>query len=295
MAQIIHGPDDAGKNAELRGVVTTQTGPWAMVPVWILNEGLTGAELAVYVALRSFADRVGDAHPHVKTIAQRGGVAERTAERAIAVLRRKGLIETTRRYAEDGSVKGCDYHIKDMAPAIDASDVATPGATVSPHPDEAVATPPDEAVGRVPTRLSELKEHTKRTHQLEETAKSARATRLPDDWQPTPDLVAWLKAEYPNVDGRTETEKFRDFWHSETGPRTAKLRWDLTWKNWIRRAYEFTPGGVARASPKPSTTDQRVMAGLELAEQYRREANGQGGNRRAVGAGSRDGPADHRP
>jgi len=37
--------------------VTTESGPWGMVPVWVLGLGLSGSELAVYVALRSYADR----------------------------------------------------------------------------------------------------------------------------------------------------------------------------------------------------------------------------------------------
>jgi DNA-binding transcriptional regulator YhcF (GntR family) len=60
-----------------------------MIPVW-----LSGAEFAVYVALRSFADRYGEARPHVRTIATRAGVSERTASRAIAVMRDKGLLRT---------------------------------------------------------------------------------------------------------------------------------------------------------------------------------------------------------
>lgn len=85
-----------------------------MVPVWVLSIGLKGAELAVYVSLRSYADVHGAAHPHVKTIAQRAGVSERTAERAITRMRDLGLLTTIRRYREDRSIAGCEYTLRDL-------------------------------------------------------------------------------------------------------------------------------------------------------------------------------------
>jgi hypothetical protein len=107
--------------------VTSQCGPWAMVPVWVLSVGLSGAELAVYVALRSYADRHGEARPHVRTIATRAGVSERTAARAIATMRDKRLLRTTKVYGHNGATLGCDYHLRDVPP------------------DEADTPPPDEA------------------------------------------------------------------------------------------------------------------------------------------------------
>ena len=69
--------------------------------------------------------------------------------------------------------------------------------------------------------------------------------RLPGDWQPGPELIAWSKAECPQVDGRTETEKFRNHWHAKAGRDAAKLDWGLTWKNWILGARDRYGGARA--------------------------------------------------
>ena len=112
-------------------IVTTQVGPWAMVPVWVLGMGLKGAELAVYVSLRSYADRGGDAHPHIKSIAERAGVHLVTAKKAIARFRELDMIRSEQWYRDDGSIGGCRYHLRDVPP----------GTAVSPPPDEDDATP----------------------------------------------------------------------------------------------------------------------------------------------------------
>ena len=54
--------------------------------------------------------------------------------------------------------------------------------------------------------------------------------RVPSDWRPLADDVDKLTAQCPDVDLRLETEIFRD--HEF---RTARVDWDATWRNWIRR------------------------------------------------------------
>lgn len=102
--------------------VTSEVGPWGVVPVWVLRYGLSGAELSVYVALRSFSGaRLGtddpqSVYPRVAKIAERAHVTTRTAERAIAKLRSLGLIVSKRRHDAHGHVKGCDYYLADLDP-----------------------------------------------------------------------------------------------------------------------------------------------------------------------------------
>lgn len=61
-------------------------------------------------------------------------------------------------------------------------------------------------------------------------------TRLPDDWKPSPELIAEVRAERGDVDLRTETAKFRDHFHAKTGKDATKLNWDATYRNWIRNS-----------------------------------------------------------
>ncbi|NID06629.1 hypothetical protein HBF26_17170 [Luteibacter jiangsuensis] len=84
-------------------------------------------------------------------------------------------------------------------------------------------------------------------------ASPKRGKRLPDDWQPSPALIAWAGSDHPQVDLRIEVPKFCDYWHDKAGKDATKLDWDGTFRNWIRTAAERLPrigggngGGVAR-------------------------------------------------
>lgn len=110
-----------------------EVGPWGLVPAWVLQakdprgRGLSGADLRVYVALRTYADRDGKAFPQVQTISHRADVSQRAAERAVGRLRDLGLLTSTRRYRGDGSISGCDYTLVDVQP--EATVMATPWFT----------------------------------------------------------------------------------------------------------------------------------------------------------------------
>lgn len=57
---------------------------------------------------------------------------------------------------------------------------------------------------------------------------------LPDDWKPSPDLVAWAARECPRLDTDYHTLEFVDYWLGCGKPMAS---WDATWRNWMRRAY----------------------------------------------------------
>jgi hypothetical protein len=145
--------------------VTTEVGPWAMIPVWVLGIGLTGAELAVYVALRSYADRGGSAHPRVKSVAERAGVTTRTAERAISRMREMDIVMTAQWHRDDGSIGGCHYRLRDIPPTV-----------VSAPTDTAVGTPPDTAVGTLPTQPSEPSRRSRRSKNTPENTPETTPT-----------------------------------------------------------------------------------------------------------------------
>jgi hypothetical protein len=92
-------------------------------------------------------------------------------------------------------------------------------------------------------------------------------TRLPDDFEVTPEMVTWFRQHCPHVDGKTETEKFCDYWQAKPGKDGRKLDWVRTWKNWMRTA-EDRAMPRNRASPSVPTTNARVQAGFDLAAQY---------------------------
>jgi hypothetical protein len=86
--------------------------------------------------------------------------------------------------------------------------------------------------------------------------RNTRGHRLPDDWHPTPDDVAWARAQnYLDDWARHETAQFCDYWHAESGAKATKHDWSKAWKVWLRRdAVRHTPVAPARmtASDKAS-------------------------------------------
>ncbi|WP_280245538.1 hypothetical protein [Nocardia abscessus] len=66
-----------------------------------------------------------------------------------------------------------------------------------------------------------------------------RASRLPDDWQPSPSSVEWArKFVGSGLDLGAELEKFTNYWQSKHGRDAIKRDWDKAWRYWLQRGYE---------------------------------------------------------
>jgi hypothetical protein len=102
-----------------------------------------------------------------------------------------------------------------------------------------------------------------------------RATRIPDDFAVTDSMVVWARKHAPNVDGRVETEQFRDYWHAKSGKDATKLDWPATWRTWMRKA-EQDSGRSRRNSARPTRT-ATALASVEsaFAEWDARQARGE--------------------
>lgn len=88
----------------------------------------------------------------------------------------------------------------------------------------------------------------------------ARATRLPDAFAVTDAMREWATEHAPAVNLDYETDKFRDYWGSESGQRATKRDWSKAWRNWIRKAQEHTGRQHARQpQDRGSTKDRRVL------------------------------------
>ena len=98
--------------------VTTQMGPFGIVPAWVLSYELSGSEFKVYISIRSYANADRECWPTTKAIAERACVARGTARNAIQRFRRLGLISTENRYRVDGSFGGHLYVLADINPAL---------------------------------------------------------------------------------------------------------------------------------------------------------------------------------
>jgi hypothetical protein len=111
------------------------------------------------------------------------------------------------------------------------------------------------------------KEHVAGGESADKSAAPKRATRIPDDFLVTPDMLTWARENTPGLNIGLSTEKFIDYWRSK-GTNATKTDWVATWRNWLRSDHERNPGVQnGRASPRLSTGEQRALAAVDAAEQ----------------------------
>ncbi len=60
------------------------------------------------------------------------------------------------------------------------------------------------------------------------------ASKIPDDFWPSQELLDWQAEHFEWVDWKLETHKFIDYWQSVSGSKGMKTNWDATWRNWVR-------------------------------------------------------------
>lgn len=102
---------------------------------------------------------------------------------------------------------------------------------------------------RKENKTKELNEHASPS-----ASANKKGCRLPEDWQPSPELIAWARAERPDIDPYKETEAFRDYWRGIPGQRGCKLDWDGTFRNRIRDKHTNTNSQVVQ-SERPVLRD----------------------------------------
>jgi uncharacterized protein YdaU (DUF1376 family) len=71
------------------------------------------------------------------------------------------------------------------------------------------------------------------TKNQEPRTRESRATRLPADWEPSDELIAFARKERPDLNLRTTVMSFMNYWQAKSGKDATKLDWDKTFKNWV--------------------------------------------------------------
>jgi hypothetical protein len=85
--------------------------------------------------------------------------------------------------------------------------------------------------------------------------RTATATRIPDNWTPSPDLIAYAEERLPGVDVDTLTEAFRDYWMAAADAKARKADWSATWRTWVRRDADRGQYPRRAAAPSPDRPD----------------------------------------
>lgn len=242
----------------------------------------------ILVLLADYAGTDYSCYPSVKKLAAESEMGESTVRQATKLLAELGLIRVFYRHRSNGLRRSCRYQLMVEGPDTaepDADDWAdyrripadamrqdlaghAPGSGASARQDPADI-PDREPLPKEPPAL------------IPGAARTARATRVPDDFEPTDEMRAWFVRERiaeAGVNGLTEHERFMDYWRAQPGVKGRKVDWPATWRNWMRTAADRASRRVSSAlvptsgAPyRPSTTDQRIAQGQALAAKYREQ------------------------
>lgn len=234
----------------------------------------------VLFVLANYADQDWSCYPSVASIVEVTELSERTVRRAIAELHANGNIRILYRYRANGSRRSNRYQLLPDGPATplpEADDWTEEKADTMAGEGDQVAGCSGHG-GTLPLPQGPVIPSTDTSLDPSPVARppkgADRATRVPEDFQPSEDMRSWYLRERLGevLDGRREHEQFMDYWRAVPGARGRKLDWPATWRRWMREAVERAQRNGRRPSGPPaayrSTTDERVGAALELARQY---------------------------
>jgi hypothetical protein len=102
-----------------------------------------------------------------------------------------------------------------------------------------------------------------------------KGTRLPDDWQPSDDLLSWAKQKRPDLNLADTALLFCNYWQAKAGKDACKLDWGKTFKNWVlsQKAAQFVRPEVrpAPTRPAPETSEQLAKRKAYEADAWKRQ------------------------
>lgn len=186
--------------------------------------------------------------PSQDLLAHETEVSKRTIQRKLEELQEKGFIRITKRRRQDGTQ--------------DNSMITVTGrqiVTLSPPVDNIGATGGQKPGVPVDTTSPPLIQQEEQEEQSV-PKRSKNGTRIPDDWQITPDLGNYARSKgLTRNEVLAEAEKFVNYWRSAAGAKARKLDWDLTWKGWAQRTAERlgrTPHGAPTDPPPAAEMDR---------------------------------------
>lgn len=267
-----------------------------MALVW--DSTVPAPERFTLLALADRADEDGVCWPSRATLARKCRTSESTIRKHLKTLEAEGVLHIQSRRIEDrhndsnmyridlaklkGLVDNDDHPARktptesrptptEIRPRVESA----PGSNLGPPPTESRprgGPNKDGGVGRISDPIHQLDPSVDPSviHHGARSARQPRATRLPEDFTVTAEMVAWARANVPHVDGRLQTDMFIDHFRAASGANASKQDWVAAWRNWMRKAPATTDRGPAfrpavnGSAPQQGTSSQRANAFLAL-------------------------------
>ena len=212
--------------------VSTQMGPFSIVPEWVLDRGLSSTALKLYIVLARFADwETGIAFPSRDTLADRIGATPKTIDRLVKELVDAECIEKQSR----GRYASAKYRVFQVDPR---------GTKMSE-----VETEMSDEGTKMSSRLDKNVHLTITNEREPKNDIAKKATRMPADWQPSPELQDTFSQKWPSLSFFAELEAFEDY-HTAKG--STFKDWDAAFRSWCRNAVKWqTPAQRKAETPTP--------------------------------------------
>jgi hypothetical protein len=207
--------------------VSTQMGPFSIVPEWVLDRGLSSTALKLYIVLARFADwDTGIAFPARDTLADRMGCTEKTVDRVVKELVESECIEKWSR----GRYQSAQYRVFQVDPrgtkmSTEKTKMSGEGTKMSSRSDKNV-------------HLTITNEQEPLEQKPFNVGKPRKPKLVADDYQPSDRITAGFDEQYPGLILDVELEKFRDH-HMAVG--SDFKDWDRAFRKWLRNALQWSP------------------------------------------------------
>lgn len=129
-------------------------------------------------------------------------------------------------------------------------------------------------------REDKNKRRTKKDTTSDSKDRGARGTRLPTDWKPSTEDVAYCKTERPDLLPSKVAQNFFDYWTAKSGKDATKVDWSATWRSWVRKERTENaprPPAAGAAPPGQTSLDATRQANTAAAERLLFGANDEEG------------------
>lgn len=216
---------------------------------------LTSSRRMVLVCLANYAGEDGHSWPSQQLIADESGCGIRSVKDHLKWLEENGFMIRKTKSLGQGNGSRTSYHI--MLPRLSRTPVDAraeiAGANIaraksrncegSIPPLTNRQEPSITTANAVVVRASAPPPIPEQPKRAAQPRSSARGSRIPSNWTPTPQDYAFASSEgLTREEINREADKFRDYWTAASGRNACKLDWQATWRNWIRSDLRKRPG-----------------------------------------------------
>ena len=232
--------------------VSSQMGPFSIVPEWVLDRGLSPTALKLYIVMARFADwNTGIAFPSRETLAKRMKCSVKTVDRAVIEIVAAECVSKISR----GRYASALYQVYQVDPrgtdlTSEWTDMSSEGTDLSSRLDKndhITITTKQEPLEQELLNYVDTKKSLNRNH------------RLPDDWYPSERLLEMFAHKWPDVDRDFEIDQFINYWHAEG---KTKADWDRAFQVWMNRAEQR--GKPRQQARKLTNAEQGAILTLQL-------------------------------